>query len=349
MRHNMRTTCLFISSSLMLAIGLVIVFSSFQPVEALQLSTRSLDVGSSIVSANTSHTFSFTFPDNSLTGSIVFEYCTSPLAQIVCDAPSGLDVSGATLISQSGETGFIISNQDTNEITLSRTPADANNEASQYVFNNVINPDTAGDTFFVRISTYPTTDGSGAYTDFGSVANSVTNTVNINTQVPPILNFCVAITVSKNCTLATGNFLQLGNLSKIITAQANSELGAGTNASTGLVITANGSTMTSGNNIITALTQPTSSTAGTSQFGINLRANTVPNTGANPLGPGTITPTNDYNIPNRYKFQNGDVVASSTGPTDFTTLTVSYIVNISPSQPIGVYDTTITYICTASF
>jgi hypothetical protein len=107
--------------------------------------------------------------------------------------------------------------------------------------------------------------------------------------------------------------------------------------------------MTSGNDTIAALSLPTSSRAGTSQFGINLRANAVPGVGADSTGSGVIAPTNNYNIPNQFKFQSGDVIASSPGPSNFKTLTVSYIVNISPNQAIGIYDTTITYICTASF
>jgi hypothetical protein len=350
MRRKVRTLCLLMGSLLITTVSLLISFGIAQtPIQALELASRSLDVNSSLLLANTTHTFSFTFPDNSLTGSIVFEYCTSPLAQVVCNRPTGLDVSQATLQSQVGETGFGIESQNANEITLSRPPVSASNDAVQYVFNNVINPDLSAGTFYVRISTYSTSDGSGSSTDYGAVVSSTTNAVNVNTEVPPILDFCAGQNVTGNCVDTTGSFIQFGNLSKVATSSGTSQLAAGTNASSGLVITANGPTMTSGNDTITALSLPTGSRAGTSQFGINLRANAVPSIGSDYTGSGVIVPTGSYSIPNQFKFQSGDVIASSPGPSNFNTLTISYIVNISPSQTIGIYDTTITYICTASF
>ncbi|MEK7152539.1 MAG: hypothetical protein AAB834_01205, partial [Patescibacteria group bacterium] len=80
-----------------------------------------------------------------------------------------------------------------------------------------------------------------------------------------------------------------------------------------------------------------------------LRDNSNPDVGRNPSGSGTATPASSYNIPNRFIFRNGDVVATSPAATDTRKLTASYIVNVTPSQSPGVYTATLTYVCTATF
>jgi hypothetical protein len=97
------------------------------------------------------------------------------------------------------------------------------------------------------------------------------------------------------------------------------------------------------------LTTQTASLAGTSQFGMNLRANASPAIGADPVGPGIAAVAAAYNTPDQYRFRAGDVVASSTGPNDYRKFTVSYIANVDAAQPPGVYATTITFICLANF
>lgn len=84
------------------------------------------------------------------------------------------------------------------------------------------------------------------------------------------------------------------------------------------------------------------STPGFEQFGINLVANTSPQSiGANPnqgqFGFGVAAP--NYNTSNNYRYGNGETIASapkSSGKTDFT---VSYLVNVSALTPGGVYTT----------
>lgn len=87
---------------------------------------------------------------------------------------------------------------------------------------------------------------------------------------------------------------------------------------------------------------PTASLPGTEQFGINAVANTSPSVGANlvqtPVGQTGVGIINDpYNIPNKFQYINGDVVAHSTSPSGTTSYTVSMIVNISNATPAGHY------------
>src|SRR5690606_29485021 len=101
---------------------------------------------------------------------------------------------------------------------------------------------------------------------------------------------------------------------------------------------------------IAAATEPSESTPGTNQFGINLVANNQPTVGSDPEGSWTnAVPTNDYNQPNQYKYVTGDVVAYSPNVSLMKKFTVSYILNSAENLRPGVYSTTITYIASGRF
>lgn len=338
-------------SALGVLLGLLVAMSSIvypASVAADRLGSRSLMIGSEAAGATTTHHFTLTYTSSTDIGSVQFEYCTSPLFDLPCDAPNGLDASGAALTAQTGEAGFSILNASSNNIVLTRTASTPVNNASTYTFVNIINPSDNG-AFFVRISTHAASDASDANVDFGAVANSIGSGVGINTEVPPILKFCVGLTLADDCTTADDNLVDLGDLSPSKAASGSSQMLAATNAQFGLAIAAYGTTMTSGNNVIPALNKPTLSAPGNAQFGLNLRKNSDPKVGEEPAGIGISNPTTDYNLPNRYLFRSGDVVATSPDATDVRKFTSSYVVNVPPSQVPGVYTATITYICTATF
>jgi hypothetical protein len=145
-------------------------------------------------------------------------------------------------------------------------------------------------------------------------------------------------------------------------------MAASTNADFGYAVTYAGATMTSGSNTITAMSSATTSSIGTSQFGINLVTNdgtayaNAPNvTNSDDVNPASGSATlqakltTDYDTAGTFKFTtSGDTVANSdfdgsSGPSDIQRYTVSYIVNVNGAQPVGTYTTTITYICTPTF
>jgi hypothetical protein len=94
---------------------------------------------------------------------------------------------------------------------------------------------------------------------------------------------------------------------------------------------------------LTPLASQTASSAGTEQFGINLKANTSPTTfGANPsqfpdssFGFGFAAP--GYDTANLYKYVKNDVIAKSNSSSGRTDYTISYIFNISNVTPAGIY------------
>jgi hypothetical protein len=312
------------------------------------LQNRSITIGTSVGGANTSHVFSFNFPVivNNV-GSIAFQYCDDPIDEIACVAPPGVDVSGAVLDNQSGETGFSIASATANRLVIGRPPADTGIQPNTYSFSNVINPSDIGP-FYVRISAYTSSDATGSYVSFNSVAASIDTALNINAEVPPILYFCSAVAIPTDCSDATGVFIDFGDLLTTVTRAGTSQFMVGTNAPNGYNVTANGFTMTSGTNQIDGVLPLGASQTGFSQFGLNLRANLSPPVGADMVGgSGAVAP--NYDFPNLFRYSDGDLVASSTGPTELALYTVSYIVNVNSSQPSGVYNTTITYVCMAGF
>src|SRR5665213_3739164 len=72
-----------------------------------ELPLRSILMSDSGVGATTTYILSFTIPAPETLGSIELQFCANdPLIGDICIAPSGFDISSATLSSQTGETGF---------------------------------------------------------------------------------------------------------------------------------------------------------------------------------------------------------------------------------------------------
>jgi hypothetical protein len=96
-----------------------------------------------------------------------------------------------------------------------------------------------------------------------------------------------------------------------------------------------------GNYTLPALTTPTASNTTQEQFGINLVANTSPNTvGEIPQQSpdGTFSfgaAAGGYNTADLYKYVKGDVIAESTQSTSVTVYTISYLFNIKETTPAG--------------
>ncbi len=339
-----------------LAISLCLILAlifNVSIVRAAELQNRSVQLSTAVPSVVATHSFGFIYQTIGLLGSIDFEYCdNSPILTETCTAPPGLDVTSANLDSQSGNEGFSIDAVDTtaNKIVISRIPSQASAlTPSTYVFSNIMNPSTPGQTVFVRISSYASTNGSGSIIDSGAVAFVIATRFTVGAYVPPFLQLCVGITVTPNCSSISGDTVDLGVLSAIHANAGQSQFATGTNSPTGYMIYSLGTTMTSGNNIIPALTFPSSSFPGSGQFGINLRANLSPPIGEDPVGTGVASPTPNYNIPNRFMFADGDSIVTAPQPSDYNRMTVSYLVNVPSSQPVGVYSTTITYLAVAQF
>jgi hypothetical protein len=367
---------------LLVATILGAVFTSLLPVRqvsAAQITSRSLTLqagttdGGSKPGGVVKHLFGFTLPNvgGGNIGSIKFEYCTRAANDTLfpsCTTPTGLDTTSATLGDETGATGFSIVNTTNGAPYLTRAAsAITAGQAVTYRLDTVTNPTTEG-TFFVRISTYASTDTTGSPVDTGSVAASTAEQIILSGVMPESLIFCAGATVSTtnsipDCSTATAGTVSFDRLfSPSDTSTATSQMAASTNASSGYSITVNGVTLTSGSNTIPAMASATTGARGTGQFGLNLKANTT-STSTPAIGTEVAPAANGtnykgqakagYDTVDTFKFVSGNVVAASdntgAGPTDSQIFTASYIVNVAGSQPAGTYTSTLTYICTATF
>lgn len=315
------------------------------------LPERSLQISSSSAGVTTTYKLSFSIATPATLGSISALFCSNdPIVTDPCTVPAGLDLSGASLTGQSGETGFTISpNSTANQLILSRPPAMSVSQPVSFTLSGVKNPSSEG-SYYVRLQTFSSSDASGAETDHGGIAFAINSNVDISSYVPPYLLFCGGVTISAyNCSTAAGDYVNFGSLSTQAASAGQTQLVAATNASSGYVISYGGTTLTSGNNTIPALTAADVSRPGVSQFGINLSANQDPAVGQVVEGPGAGTVSAAYAVPNMYRFSPNDVLASAPGASDLNEYTISYLVNISGSQPAGVYVSTLTYVASARF
>jgi hypothetical protein len=339
------------SASLLLLTASLPAFYITIPAGATGLTSRSLQLRNDTPGTTTDYTVTFTLANTSTVGSLHILLCSnSPLPEETCDLPNGGDVTNAQLTAQSGITDFNLFVAASNDLVLSRIPSVITAPLTvSLTFHNIINPTTAGP-YYVRLATYSSTNVTGSPLTTGGLAFAINSNLQISSVVPPYLTFCSALVINGfDCASGTGDYVNFGTLSPTHSSQADSQLVVATNASNGYVIQVYGSTMTSGNNVISALTSAVGSQPGTSQFGINLRANTNPAVGADPNGPGSGTPVGGYNLPNRYQFVSNDVVASSPLADNFRKYTASYVVNTGAAQAPGVYVSTITYVGAGSF
>ncbi len=336
-------------ATILLLLPAVVLFSSV--VFAGDLTQRKIVITSARAGATNDHLISYMYNDSNVIGSLVFEYCTnSGVLGADCSAPIGLDMTGASLAFQSGETGFAISPLSTaNKIVLSRAAIAVSPGFAQYLFEDAVNNTSVNETVYVRISSHASGDGTGAALDNGSVAYSTSSEISTSLYVPPYLLFCVGVTVELDCSDATGSLIELGELETALANLATSQYSGATNDPTGYNVSVIGTTLTSGNNEIPALLNPTGSSPGVSQFGINLRANNNPVVGIESFGPGTSTITSRYANQNQFTFKSGDVISQVSSTTSYKRFTVSYLTNISDAQPAGIYSATFSYIATASF
>lgn len=319
---------------------------------AMRFQERSVYINSAIPGATTDYTVSFRYMSSQAVGSVDMLFCIDPIPYHPCVTPPGFDASNAVLSEQSGETGYSISSRSTNHLVLTRAPdVISSGGLSSYKFDNIVNPTDTSRAFSIRLRSHATINGTGEQIDFGSVRAQVTNSIVIQTQVPPMLIFCVAEQVAENCTDTNQNYYtDMGELTPQSTLTAQSQMAVGTNATGGFAITANGGEPSAGTNVIDASTVPTESMPGTNQFGINLVANSQPVVGSNPEGSWTnAVASPDYSLKDRYKYIAGDVVAYSPHVSLMKKFTVSYILNSREDLHPGVYSTTITYIASGRF
>jgi hypothetical protein len=260
---------ILLAALLLVNIGLTPLLGT---VTAATVSQRSLQIGSGVVSASTTYTYSLVPATAGAIQGLKFQACTTPIG--TCTAPSGLSFSSAAGGTVSGSwttaTNFTVDGTGANNCTASasvlcakRTQATAETTSGvrSVAFTTITNPNgtscaTINCSFFVRITTYSDNTWTTAV-DSGSVASSTTQTLTVSATVQENLTFCVGSTTVDDATTSVplcasvgGTSLNLGALnsttvsaspvSATYTGDAKNGIAEiGTNASNGAAITYN--------------------------------------------------------------------------------------------------------------
>jgi hypothetical protein len=169
----------------------------------------------------------FDVPATGNVGAVAVEFCNdSPILLDTCTAPTGFDVSGATVANQVGVSGFTVDGLTAaNLFVISDATADsvtsAIGGAADLSFDIVglDNPSVIG-TFYARITTYSAqanlpsvswlstatgNTGIGTILDDGSVALSVASELTITARVQEVLEFCVGTELGSTLAGASGD------------------------------------------------------------------------------------------------------------------------------------------------
>lgn len=192
---------------------------------------------------------------------------------------------------------------------------------------------------------------AGADTGSFAVVIVTNDQVTVSTTIEPY----IAMTLTTNSVALTrsgGGNPDYNNTG--FNQGAANTLEANTNAGTGYTLSYTGDTLKGGVGnaySIDAMGTKTTSQTGVEQFGINLKLNATPSTGAEKSGSGSGTVAADYNTADNYRYivNTPTTLASAGGPTVSNTYTVTYIANVTQITEAAAYSTSITYICTGNF
>jgi hypothetical protein len=374
-----------------LLVSVIAPVLSTRTASAAPLTLRKLEVSNSSSGTITQgqgvkHNFAFTVPAGNNVGWMEFEYCVNPIPTVACVAPTGLNLTGATLTGQTGIAGFgttptIVSGRT---LQIQRAAvAQGSSQAVTYQFSGITNPtyQTPGasdiNTFYVRIRTYETAS-LVTIRDRSSVASAVTQNIDVTGIVRETLHFCVGVTVAgTDCVSVAGTALGIGDtddvlsLSTAITNRDHAYFRLATNANGGSVVKYSASSTAVTNSLADGLndidpvaSQVSFGTPGTTeQFGLGIDTSVA--NGSTKCSQ-TVAPLNGMVASASYNAANETVAASSynfsatsnvtpvtlaTAPSivDWATCGVGFAANIAPTTPAGVYTSKFNFIAVPQY
>ncbi len=397
--HSLKRTA-YVAVAFTVAVAGVAQGLLSQKVSALPIGgplvSRQITISSSQVSA-TSVSYRVAFlpaSDYNIQG-IIVDFCEGADTPIIgdtnCDIPTGFSVGTPTVNFSPGNTGYTnLGNGDgawtSTSLNSGRTlklenngtngvPVDDGN-ATRYHFTltTATNPSATG-TFYARIITYTSdtgdidsytasTPGSTDAQDYGGIALSTANRINITARVQETLIFCISEANPGNgCTGTSVPALTLGHgpneiLDDTATDTDFAYMQASTNAQSGLSIrmknsnTCGGLSRNGGTTCDIAAAGATSDpiTAGvTALFGM-----VVGNTGFTPVAPYDDNVTPEYGMDNatannQVTSTYGSQIATTAGPVSNTETTLTFAATATVTTPAGLYSADMTVIATGTF
>ncbi len=359
---------------------------------AAQVTSRYVQLSNSApTNANTIYKVGFTVSNAATNiGGIAIDICSNtPITGDACTAPTGFASGFATLSTnnQTNISGLSVdtTNSTANKIILTRTAgaptaAAISFELGNGTTNGVTNPTAVSTTsnqgtFYARVYTYTATGGAAThntaaptgFTDNGGIAMSTASQINLTAKVQETLTFCVYTGAA--CTNG-GTAVALGDTNGVLRSTGEfvdrtTKYDVATNASSGVAIKFKAGLPTSGANTLASIgTTATSSSAGTTQFGLctfqfsgsGLTASapydnagcsgTTQTAGTGSTGGATGAQFAFDTTPAATTF--GDDLAAKTAGASSTGY-IAYVGNISNTQSAGIYTNTFTFIATGTF
>ncbi len=345
------------------------------PASAATVTSRNIQMSTSLASATASYTVGFNFVSSASTQGIVVDFCDdSPIiGSSTCTTPGGFSLAGATISGQSSNANCNLSTfSSVSVINSNRTftvtagsPVSFTGPscAASFTINGVTNPNTANHSFYARIYSYDTTAHTTGYTlagyatgniDYGGVALSTASAINITANVMETLQFCVSglapgpncgttgqAVTAPNVTLGHGSPLHLDSTA-VDTGTAFTQIS--TNAQSGVVVKmantagcTNGG-LKSGANCIPGIGTFAAMTAGTADFGLNV-ADGTGGTGTvnHSVAPQYGTTGGSYAMTSGVTTAPGDQVEQSTGAVNGVNSTFTFAATAATTTPAGVY------------
>jgi hypothetical protein len=154
------------------------------------LSARTVEMSSSAdgtiaAGQNATYKVSFGIASSHNVGSVVVQFCdNSPIIGDSCNAPTGLNDHFATTLATANNTGSVTPlavdtvNSTINRVVLTRTggvQAVTNSDTVNVELQNITNPTNVNTTFYARLYTYTSVDGTTGMTDAGGVDLALPN------------------------------------------------------------------------------------------------------------------------------------------------------------------------------
>ena len=214
----------------------------------------------------------------------------------------------------------------------------------------------------------PGVDDGGATLGEAATGNSSSSNYQTNSGFNTTAQPGLMLTVNQSS-------FDLGILSTILSSSTTATFSVSDYTSYGYSVQVFGAPPIYNGHQLTAMGNNTSpaSPGATEQFGMNLRANTSPNSvGSDPLevpdnqpfgsstfsygqagnynqGGTTYGVDRTYSVPNEYTYNSGDIIASSAKTSGPTLFTMSFMANITNLTPAGRYSGSLTLVATGTF
>jgi hypothetical protein len=319
-------------------------------------STHSLKFTTPSAIGTTGYTIVITFPTD-------FNFSSKTISTITMSHGASTGLESVELLQAAADAthwGAVLSGTQLRVLTLT-APTDGVGTATVAANDKIIiNYDSTNSINGSTATTYAITAvANDAGVDGGTTTvNLISNdTVAVTATVAQSISFALVSATGTSFagaalfygTLGSGapKYASSTNASGDTAATVGHELTVSTNAPGGYTVTVQGDTLrnnASSSSSITAIgASPAASSAGTSQFGINVT--TSGGTGATIAAPYATASQFGFNA----STSTAATLASGSQPTNTTTYNLTYLANIPGTQAAGSYSTSLTYVGVANF